>query len=259
MPMSNSARFPVSFNGPHLVCCKEKGRGYPSRFHVPDDKVQFSVAFPSYAPKQHTADIVLSQFTQHGATGWADPPEPLRENLTSGRELKSQNLDDDGLPKYPEGRTGLLGRGLLGRWGANIAADVVLTKGRGDDVKVLCILRRDKAEWALPGGMVDEGETNSQAAERELREECGVQIDFSKTVLIYAGYVDDPRNTDQSWMETFAFHFHFDDDDVANALSPVAGDDAAEVQWRSAAFENLGALYASHARLVIAAVERVPA
>jgi len=28
---------------------------------------------------------------------------------------------------------------------------------------------------------------------------------------IYRGYVDDPRNTDNSWMETIACHFHDDD------------------------------------------------
>ena len=26
--------------------------------------------------------------------------------------------------------------------------------------------------------------------------------------LVYRGYVDDPRNTDNAWMETVAFHFH---------------------------------------------------
>lgn len=27
-------------------------------------------------------------------------------------------------------------------------------------------------------------------------------------VQIYAGYVDDPRNTDNAWMETVAVNFH---------------------------------------------------
>ena len=29
---------------------------------------------------------------------------------------------------------------------------------------------------------------------------------------IYARYVDDPRNTDDTWMETEVRHFHLDDD-----------------------------------------------
>ena len=34
----------------------------------------------------------------------------------------------DGLPLNPEGRTGLCGRGLLGRWGPNHAGDPVVTR-----------------------------------------------------------------------------------------------------------------------------------
>jgi ADP-ribose pyrophosphatase len=28
---------------------------------------------------------------------------------------------------------------------------------------------------------------------------------------VYRGYVDDPRNTDNAWMETIAYNFHDDD------------------------------------------------
>ena len=30
------------------------------------------------------------------------------------------------------------------------------------------------------------------------------------SVQMYAGYVDDPRNTDNAWMETVVFNFHDD-------------------------------------------------
>ena len=30
--------------------------------------------------------------------------------------------------------------------------------------------------------------------------------------LIYSGYVDDPRNTDNAWVETMAYHFHCTDE-----------------------------------------------
>ena len=35
---------------------------------------------------------------------------------------------------------------------------------------------------------------------------------------VYAGYVDDPRNTDNAWMETVAYNFH---DDTGPNFSPV--------------------------------------
>ena len=70
-------------------------------------------------------------------------------------------------PLNIRGRTGLKGRGVLGRWGPNHAADPVVTRWKlsqnqdGNDVverdgkKVLqfvAIQRRDTGEWAIPGG-----------------------------------------------------------------------------------------------------------
>merc|ERR1719335_375105 len=124
----------------------------------------------------------------------------------------------------PVGRTGLGGRGLLGKWGANHAADPIVTRFHPETGKlqVVAIKRKDTGQWAIPGGMVDPGESVSVTVKREFTEEAGAlsdpaeQADFLKhTEALFAsgkqsyrGYVDDPRNTDNAWMETTAFHFH---------------------------------------------------
>jgi ADP-ribose pyrophosphatase len=113
--------------------------------------------------------------------------------------------------------------------------------------------------------MVDAGETVSVTVKREFKEEAGNIKDpekresfdqliaslFSNGKEVYRGYVDDPRNTDNAWMETTAFHFHCDAE--MGALLPLhAGDDAAEVTWLDVddANELYFNLYASHKQWV---------
>jgi ADP-ribose pyrophosphatase len=79
-------------------------------------------------------------------------------------------------PANPRGRTGMHGRGLLGKWGPNHAADPIVTRfdpSRPDQLQVVAIKRKDTGDWALPGGMVDSGETVSLTVKREFEEEAG--------------------------------------------------------------------------------------
>ena len=125
-------------------------------------------------------------------------------------ELISDKEESRYYPRNPVGPTGFSGRGLLGKWGANHAADPLITQ-KGDDGQLyfLMIKRKDNGQWALPGGMLDTEEAGlprgpMQAALRELFEEAGLDLSTQKNSaeVIYRGYVDDPRNTDNAWMET---------------------------------------------------------
>jgi hypothetical protein len=77
--------------------------------------------------------------------------------------------------------------------------------------------------------MVDAGEQVSETLKREFTEEAldGVddkQLDvlWSKGKPIYKGYVDDPRNTDNAWMETVAVNFHDDSGLLSKAKFKVS-------------------------------------
>ena len=87
---------------------------------------------------------------------------------------------------------------------------------------------------------------NPHQVRREFAEEVGAIEDeherrkFSEMVdelfvmgqVVYRGYVDDPRNTDNAWMETTAFHFHCTDA-LARRLPLRAGEHASAARPRA--------------------------
>ena len=50
------------------------------------------------------------------------------------RSHEGSYLVDEGVPVNPQGRTGLRGRGCLGRWGPNAAGDAIVTRWKRDPV-----------------------------------------------------------------------------------------------------------------------------
>jgi ADP-ribose pyrophosphatase len=203
-------------------------------------------------------------------------------------ERRSQNGlygVEHGRPRNPAGRTGLVGRGLLGRWGPNHAADPILTRWKRDSkgnkvthpdsgkniLQFVAIKRKDCGEWAIPGGMVDPGEKISTTLKREFGEEAMNSLQKSRAekqmlekqlhslfsqehFVVYKGYVDDPRNTDNAWIETEAVNYHDETGEIMDHLSLKAGDDAEEVKWVDI-IDTLK-LYASHSQLIQLVAEK---
>jgi len=247
------------------------------RVYVPEDKVSWSVDWSEYNPNEYTAKKILEQ------PFYADNQDPTLRIKWNDIDMNSQ-VDrrshmgayrlENGRPINPAGRTGIRGRGQLGKWGVNHAADPVVTRWLRDEngkkvldavskkhiLQFVSIQRLDTSEWAIPGGMCDPGENVSVTLKREFIEEAtdGLgenaakrdQIEkhldelFSGGDEIYKGYVDDPRNTDNSWMETIVYNFHDEDDKVFGSFKLAAGDDAGQVTWMTIN-KNLE-LYASH-------------
>ena len=128
--------------------------------------------------------------------------------------------------------------------GPNYTADSVIINPIAQ--KIL-LIKRSSGEWALPGGFVNPEEDSFTAAIRETREETGTIISDSP-ILIYKGLVNDPRNSQTSWIETSVYLF------IVNELSEVSGrDDAIDAVWIS--LNNLPKLYASHDEIVARAID----
>ncbi|XP_069042396.1 ADP-ribose pyrophosphatase, mitochondrial isoform X2 [Lepisosteus oculatus] len=250
------------------------------RLPVPDQRVPWDREWPQYSPPTYTAPTVLRQPV------WADPEigsfSPQFNALDGSVDRRSHELVyrvQDGQPLNPRGRTGLAGRGLLGHWGPNHAADPIVTRWKRDAegeqvldpssglpvLQFISIKRKDCGEWALPGGMVDPGEKVSATLQREFSEEALnslalpseerarlsqriTELFSSPGLQVYKGYVDDPRNTDNAWMETVAVNFHDETGDSVSGLPLHAGDDAGQVAWVDV--DSSLRLYASHAHFL---------
>jgi len=261
------------------------------RFLVPDNKVSWTTDFASYKPAEFTAPFVLKAV-------WADPElgsagfKPQWNSLDGKVNRVSHDGDyqvdkSSNRPLNSVGRTGISGRGVLGRWGPNHAADPIVTRWKrnseGDVVKdnssgknkleFVSIQRRDNGEWAIPGGMVDPGEKVSTTVKREFMEEAldstgsasknlaelkqMVEDFFAGGDVVYKGYVDDPRNTDNAWMETVAFSFHDETGSSVGKFPLHAGDDAASICWME--LNSNVSLYASHKDMLEKVVKKLDA
>ncbi len=254
---------PIELPAPRIVAS-----GYPTPPLIPPHLKEWHHQHPTYAPHFYESEVVLKNNCEINPTGWADAPHPTRETILKRKQsglLKSfegeiRLSDMSGLPLNPRGRTGITGRGLLGHWGANFAADALITRyNRASGELEMLAIQRTSGEWAIPGGMVDPGEEESDAAIRELAEESGLFVNSDKVKLVYRGYVEDPRNTDNAWMETSLFHLHLSETDLAFGSSVQAGSDAKNAQWRPITPHLIDSLYASHGSFVKMALSQMHA
>lgn len=195
---------------------------------------------PYFVSKQVLENPVWADFEDH---------KKVKRNIFLSYEGLIQ-ADFFGRPLNPRGPTGIEGRGVLGGWGANFAADPIVTRINSQGfLELIVIKRKDCGMWALPGGMVDKGERVTATLRRELGEEASAYLDFEKASLIYQGYVDDPRNTDNAWMETDAYHLHLTNEEASGVLLK-ANDDAKEAKWMTCNSDAINNLYANHPYLV---------
>ncbi|XP_026523525.1 transient receptor potential cation channel subfamily M member 2 [Notechis scutatus] len=198
------------------------------RFPVPDEKVPWQTEFDIYNPPFYSSE------TQEDIT-----PKFLRDNLENLSRINFNSLDGEinrqsfhgtytvegGLPLNPMGRTGLRGQGILRFFGPNHALHSVVTRWRRNVdgsiyrknlkkmLEVLVVNFPFLDNWVLLGGSLEPGEALPQKIKQVLRREFWPQFQklLNQGTEIYKGYVDDPRNTDNAWIETVAISVHFED------------------------------------------------
>ncbi|MFD7867811.1 NUDIX domain-containing protein [Streptomyces sp. NPDC059783] len=196
---------------------------------VPATHRPWSASWPEYAPTDITPPELMPDALAHHVPDWAEgAATPADVHDWAERQthaLVPYQLDRQGWPLHPRGRTGRTGRNL-GRWGENAAADPIVVAGRGQDRRVLLITRSDIEVEAIPGGMVDPGETAPAALVRELREETRVDLTDHTPVILGRDLVDDWRNSDHAWVASTSALYQ-----LPATVTTIGSDDALDANW----------------------------
>jgi 8-oxo-dGTP diphosphatase len=106
-----------------------------------------------------------------------------------------------------------------------VGVGVVVFNAAGEVLLVKRARPPRQGQWSLPGGLLDLGERSADAAQREVREECAVEIEIGALLTFFEPI---------EWDAEGRVEYHYVLIDYwARHVSgePQAADDAAAVQW----------------------------
>lgn len=153
---------------------KSRSQIYPNtsiyRLEVPDNKVLWEEEWSDYSPVKFTHSSVLNE--EKADVNLADMSAEDKQKT----QIKFNEIDGDinrisfvrkyevveGLPLNPKGRTGMIGRGKLWRWGPNHAGDPIVTRWQRDENNE--IKRDDRSNLPILEFIASEREDNRQLA-----------------------------------------------------------------------------------------------
>uniref|UniRef100_A0AAV2J9I3 Ion transport domain-containing protein n=1 Tax=Knipowitschia caucasica TaxID=637954 RepID=A0AAV2J9I3_KNICA len=216
-----------------------------TRFPVPEEKVPWEVSFSSSTTRR-TTPVPLQGAAHRGMSSPAlhlshhrglqtgvcplscptpVPPQgaehrgmssllPYTCPTTGGCKQGPEEKAD--VHRNPGGRTGLRGRGKLPHLGPNRSMDLIITRWRDSACSELeFLVQQDRNQKCLtfPGGHVDADGRLPLSLTKTLGpkvcEKISELLSEKREVLqVYEGYVDDPQNTDQAWLETSVLNIH---------------------------------------------------
>jgi ADP-ribose pyrophosphatase len=239
----------------HLRIRSERPASYPERQRISIDEAPWSLDCADYAPPYYVDEAVLAADATSQGGGWADPEDvsKLGDSLTE----RAKAHDDSGRPLNPRGRTGIAGRGLLGRWGPNEAIAALVTRENIDSGGTEVLLGRKVGQHSLsvPKGFRLAGEEMDSALLRVLEEDSGWRPSSVGGEVVLKGYSYDPRQTDHAWVELEARHIQVDGPDAPALFRP--GQQFEDMAWVPMNEESLGKLVPAHAPILQAAMAKL--
>ncbi|TGZ68328.1 hypothetical protein CRM22_004304 [Opisthorchis felineus] len=218
---------------------------YPGmRMNVPPERMAWTTEYPDYFAYDACEEVLLypSEDAHDGENenlrginfNQYDPHAKIRRQSLLGR----YRLDPTtGAPLNPMGRTGLLGKGLLPRWGPNHSIVICITRWSRDPrtgnqvtrsnrgvlqyialerTKRLCIpwyltdhSNRCELDTCVPKVISSFITRRARATLSEKRvDRLLKRLDKAEVTQIFKGYLDDQLNADSAWTETVVINIH---------------------------------------------------
>ena len=237
----------------HKKIGKDKPDPYPNRYPVLRGLVNWDSDYSGYKPDYYVHPAVLRNDKSINSEGWADPEDITKVGNINQRKGYSGDIRMDlkGRPLNPKGRVGIQGRGMLGKWGPNYAADPVVTRCNPvtNDLEVVLIKREDTQEWGLPGAIIVGDETYVDTANRALKQKTHMDLDFRRADVLSQMYIEDFRNTDNAWMESTALHLHLTPQQLKH-VRIEEGFRVKDAAWVILTTEVINHLFANHSDIL---------
>ncbi|XP_041438825.1 transient receptor potential cation channel subfamily M member 2 [Xenopus laevis] len=236
-----------------------------TRYPVPDEMVPWEVTFPGYDPPFLIADRDdRGAYDPHSEMSQTNRKYNGVDGALDFRSSCGTYLVHEGVPLNPMGRTGLRGVGSLRWFGPNHSLHPVITRwntlpnGSLDrkisrkKLEVLVVKQIDNELWALPGGTLSPGEDIPPKLKSILNEKYVKK--FSDLLRggteVFRGYLDDPRNTDNSWIETRAVNIHMDSDEKLSRFLQNVNDSSPGVSLRWQILDHKIPIYADEKEIL---------
>jgi ADP-ribose pyrophosphatase len=239
----------------HLKIRAERAKGYPERQRIAIDEAPWAVPCPTYDPPYHVTVPVLEADDSATPGGWADP-EDVGAVGDRFALLSPESRDAMGRPLNPRGRTGIAGRGSLGRWGANRSVSVVPVRNSPSSGQLEILLGSvGRGGLEISKGFLHKDEAPVDTARRVMRIEAGWTEPFDLGPTVFDGYIYDPRQTDHAWIETTAFLLEVDPNRQVDGSDP--SNPFQDIDWWPLEADTINRVPAVQAALVREAVRQL--
>ncbi len=238
----------------HLKIRGERPASYPARFRVSLDQAAWSLPCPEYWPPYYVDPEVLQNGKSKVKGGWADSEENWQvEALPKLRDGEDFSRDAEGRPLNPRGRTGIRGRGALGRWGPNPVVLPIVTRHNFQTHSLEILLYEiDNDNSTLIECHVKFNETFTEAVERTLEKALKLEKGSAPAEDLYEGYLYDARQTDHAWVVAKCCLVHLESESASEIKNSF---NAKALTWKALSPEIVNQLHRSRAFLVREAVQ----